>query len=148
MINTQQPPSSDTTPTLSPYTYDKKVTTYIPNVINKDVFEDKGYVEFYNNCLKRTPETLSDIHMSIKNILKQKFSGYTTEDISFQLQQNPVYINQILSIWNTYYTTYFKKYGRVMFNNNNQQWIFIPNWHPQSRNANISFDELQFYHPR
>ena len=27
MINTQQPPSSDTTPTLSHYIYDKKILT-------------------------------------------------------------------------------------------------------------------------
>lgn len=134
--------TSDTTqPTERPvYQYKVHVTDYTLNVINQKLFDDPAYIAFRKDNL--------DIFGKIKNILKTEFGGYTIEYICEQLDMNPIYINQMLSIWVQHYCSFFAKYGRVIFNPINTHWIFIPNRHPQSRQTDITFDELKFYHMR
>tara|TARA_Y100000389_G_scaffold167192_1_gene172274 strand:- start:77 stop:454 length:378 start_codon:yes stop_codon:yes gene_type:complete len=119
------------------YNYDPTVTEYNPNIINNKVFEDKNY----QDLVKKNP----DINQKIKNILKQEFNGYTVEHLAEKLEVTPIYLNQILSLWNQYHCTYFAKYGRIIFNPKNNHWIFIPNWHPQSRISKLRFEDLKFY---
>jgi len=119
------------------YVYGSTVTEYTPNVINNNVFGDKQYQAFII--------TKSDIHHDIKNILKTDFNGYDVEYLAEKLEVSPIYLNQTLSLWNQHHCTFFAKYGRIIFNPINNHWIFIPNWHPQSRNSKLQFEELKFY---
>ena len=114
------------------------VTTFTPNVINDDVFNDTQYKDFYKS-------ECSTIHSDIKDILKQDFNGYTIEYISQTLHKNPAYINQIMSIWNQHYLSFFKNHGRIIFNSKNNHWIYIPKRHPQANVSGLCFEELTFY---
>jgi len=136
-MNTKLSPIS-TSSESKVYVYDPTVTKYTPNVIDKKVFDNKHYQEFIKNRY--------EINQDIKNILKTEFNGYTVEYLADKLEVSPIYLNQILSLWNQYHCTYFAKYGRIIFNPKNNHWVFIPNWHPQSRKTELQFEELKFYH--
>lgn len=119
------------------YQYNPSISQFKVNVIQQDIFEDPSYIAFRRDNL--------DIFDRLKNILKQNFSGYTLDYISQELDANPIHINQMLSLWNQHYCTFFDMYGRIIFNPKNEHWVFIPNRHPQVRQTNITFEELQFY---
>lgn len=90
--------------------------------VDQNLFNTNEWVTFINTNL--------DIYQRIKEYFVSKKNPYDcdiyldTDSIIEYLQLEPVYVNQILSIWHTNQCTFYAKYGRLYYDNNKNLWRY------------------------
>lgn len=96
-------------------------------IIHKDLFDDKGWIDFYHN----NHNILEDI-VTIFNQGTYKFIRYngelglTTAYISLVLDKPILYIRHQLAIWYNSPCTFYAKYGRINYIKEKEIWVHKP----------------------
>ena len=104
--------SSETS--LAPFVTDGK--------INDALFHTKEWRKFYIDNV--------DIFQKIADVFMENKHPYNkcvcldTVFIAEQLDRDIKFIHQTLAVWNRHYCTFYKKYGRLTFNDNKTLWIY------------------------
>jgi len=97
--------------------------TFLENgLIDNDLWQSDEWAKFYHNNL--------DIIANIKEVFitNQHFSDnirLSTAFIAETLNKDPKFIHLLLAIWCRHYCTFYKSYGRVHYNTDNNRWVYI-----------------------
>ena len=91
------------------------------------LYETEGWIDFY----LKNQDIITDI-VGLFNegtygfIRHNNYLGLTTQYIALALDKPIIYIRHQLSLWFTYYCTYYAKYGRIHYIPDKKIWFYEP----------------------
>lgn len=89
--------------------------------IDNALWMSEEWQNFYRNNLSINAD-IKDLFINTRQF--DNISRLSTEVIATELDKDPKFVHLLLAIWQRHYCTFYKKYGRVDYDTENNIWVY------------------------